>query len=146
MNAYPEKLVIEAGKDTPRICFDAEAKLLEIAGDSYPENAALFYGPVFAWLEHFLQLLRDAPRHGGATLAKTLVRIQVNYLNSSSSKVMLNFFDRLDAAVAEGLPMEVQWLYFRGNETLHECGEEFSDDLQCLPFALVPIDSEDNTR
>lgn len=144
MSAYPEKLVIESGKDTPRISFDAEAKLLEIAGDSYPENAALFYGPVFAWLEHYLQSLREAPRQAGATQAKTLVRIQMNYLNSSSSKVMLNFFDRLDAAAAEGLAIEVQWLYFRGNETLHECGEEFSDDLQCLPFALVPMDSEDN--
>ncbi len=145
MAVFLEALFIEAGKDTPHIFFDADARLLEMSGDSYPENAALFYGPVFSWLDSYLQSMREDLHAGRAVPGcGIIVRLQMNYLNSSSSKVLLNFFDRLEAAVVEGVPIEVQWRYFRGNETLQECGEEFRDDLQALPFALVPIDSEDS--
>ncbi len=42
-----DNLRIEPTKYTPEIIFDAETNLLEIKGETYPENTAEFYAPVF---------------------------------------------------------------------------------------------------
>ena len=146
MKEMIKALNIEAGKDTPYVFFDGEARILEISGDSYPENAAAFYDPIFAWLDNYLELLHaEARENPGLEQAVTKLRVQANYLNSSSSKVLLNLFDRLELAVENGLSVEVQWLYHVENETLYECGKEFQEDLEVLPFDLVALDSEDDS-
>ena len=54
-----DNLIIEATKYTPKILFDAKNHLLEITGETYPENTAEFYAPVFKWLEGYIAELQD---------------------------------------------------------------------------------------
>ena len=125
-----ESLAIEATKSSPHIHFDAENHILEIKGESYPENAAKFYTPIFSWLEAYIEELED----NVAT-----VNLEINYINSSSSKILMNFFDMLEEAVETGKKILVNWHYHEDNDTALECGEEFQEDLNRLQFNLVKI-------
>ncbi len=124
-----DNLIIEATRSSPAIAFDADRRQLSLRGESYPENAAAFYAPVFAWLKAFLADLDLS--------VPVTVNLEVLYLNSSSTKVMLNFLDLLDRAAQDGKRITVNWFYDPDNEAVLECGQDFSEELQALPFNLV---------
>ncbi len=127
-----DNLLIAASKSTPEVRFDAGANLLEIIGESYPENASKFYAPVFDWLGEYL----------GRVPAGTpvVVNLEIIYFNSSSSKALMNIFDLLSQAAADGRQVTVNWRYHTQNESAQECGEEFSEDVEGVVFNLVEID------
>ncbi len=120
-----DNLTIKATKHTPNVSFDAD--ILEFQGESYPENMALFAGPIFAWLEEYLE------HQGEQTFT---VNIALTYFNSSSSKMLLDLFDRLDEEVKnKGKNIIVNWIY--DDDDTEEFGEEFQEDLESLTFNLV---------
>lgn len=127
--AVMDHLVIEASRSSPAIRFDAEMRCLSIRGESYPENAAAFYAPIFAWLKTFLAGLEPG--------AAVQIDLEVLYLNSSSTKIMLNFLDRVEQAAQEGAQITVNWRYDPDNEAILECGQDFSEELHALTFNLV---------
>jgi SiaC family regulatory phosphoprotein len=123
-----DNLRIEPTKYTPEIIFDAETNLLEIKGETYPENTAEFYAPVFKWLEAYLAQLRDEA---------VTVNLEINYFNSSSSKVLMDMFDQFETAANDGKDLTLNWIYNRDNESAMEYGEEFQEDLEVLKLNLV---------
>ena len=74
--------------------------------------------------------------------ATVRVDLEILYLNSSSTKVMLNFLDLLDQAAQEGRTIVVNWRYDPDNEAAQECGQDFSEELQALTFNLVTTDQK----
>lgn len=127
-----DNLIIESTKYTPAIRFDAETHLLEIKGETYPENTAEFYAPVFSWLDTYLSQL------SGEVVT---VNLEINYFNSSSSKVLMDMFDKFEAASREGRQIMLNWIYDRENESALEYGEEFQEDLEVLQLNLVEKES-----
>ncbi|MFH1118108.1 MAG: DUF1987 domain-containing protein [Pseudomonadota bacterium] len=125
-----DNLIVEATKSSPWICFDAEKRILEIKGKSYPENASEFYAPVFLWLRNYF---------ASDKAAATVVDLEIIYLNSSSSKAFLILFEILDEAAADGKMVRVNWHYHKEDETAQELGEEFMEDLESVTFELVEI-------
>jgi len=79
--------------NSPEISFDCEKHILEIKGKSFPENTAKFYGPVFSWIEEYLEFIQNQ---------KVIINIELIYFNSSSSKVLMDLFDMMDAAADKG--------------------------------------------
>lgn len=126
------KLHIAATKSSPEIHFDAEMHILEIRGESYPENVAEFYMPVFTWLEEYLLLLE----HEEAT-----VNIEIRYFNSSSSKILLDLFAMLDDAAGHGKKIRVNWWYRKDNKSALEAGKEFQEDMNALKINILPKDA-----
>ncbi len=123
-----DNLFIEATKYTPKISFDSTTHTLEITGETYPENAAEFYSPVFDWLEEYLGQLKKQT---------VVVNIEIVYFNSSSSKVLMDLFDRLEEAVKDGKNITLNWIYDKEDESALEYGEEFQEDLETLKLNLV---------
>jgi hypothetical protein len=130
-----ENLIIKATKSSPAICLDAQTRILEISGESYPENAANFYTPVFEWIDRFFGQMNNAP---------VTVNITLHYFNSSSSKVLMDIFDRLEKAQTDGTPIVVNWRYHEENDTAVECGEEFKEEIECIAFNMVGFNDEDS--
>jgi hypothetical protein len=125
-----ELLYVEATRSTPVVRFDPEKARLVIVGESYPENAAKFYGPLFEWLEQFLSTKPQQDR-------EVVLDMELAYFNSSTSKILLNLFDRLDMAAAAGWRVTVNWLYRSENDVSKECGEEFLEEVKHMTFQLV---------
>ena len=125
-----ENITIEATKYTPSILLDANNGVIELKGKSYPENTFEFYKPVIAWLEEFFQ---NAPK-------SVVVRFEIIYFNSSSSKLFFDFFDILEENI-DTCDLKVEWIYDAENESAQEAGEEFIEDFEDLNIALIEKES-----
>lgn len=122
-----DDLKVSATKFTPEISFDYNGRLLVIKGESYPENTSEFFNPVFKWLDDYLAEDSQDP---------TTVNIELYYFNSSSSKVLMNFFEVLDNAGERGHKITVNWIYEEEDEDSLEFGEEFAEDMNHIQFNL----------
>lgn len=121
-----QNLFIEKSKSTPEINFDASTGLLEIKGESYPENVAIFYEIVINWIREYL-----------TTAQEMRLVFDIVYFNSSTSKVFFTILDLLEQEVSNGKNISVIWRCDQENEVAIECGEEFKEDLQFLPFDIA---------
>ncbi|MBF0471484.1 MAG: DUF1987 domain-containing protein [Gammaproteobacteria bacterium] len=126
-------LNIAATKSTPQIHFDDKQDLLEIQGESYPENTPNFYAPIFAWLEEYLQQVGERA---------VTMNLEINYFNSSSSKVLTDLFDRLDEACRSGTPIVVNWRYHEENDMALEYGEDFQEEVEEITFNLIEFSDD----
>ena len=119
-------LNIPGTQSTPAIAADAAAGVLAMRGDSYPENSFELFGPVFEWVETYLQDC-DAPLK---------LELELLYLNTSSIKSVMDIFDVLEAAHRKGREVGVTWFYDMRNERVGELAEEFKEDCT-FPFSVV---------
>lgn len=115
----------EASKSTPEIRFSENT--LTISGQSYPENAVSFYAPVFSWLDEYLENLSND---------EAVFKFNLIYMNTSSSKCMMDFIDKLQAAYSQGKNVNIKWYCDPENESLLECAEEFKEDID-FPFEII---------
>jgi hypothetical protein len=123
-----EPISIEGTAKTPSVKFDAEAGVLEIKGRSIPENSIEFYKPLVDWLEEY------------ATNAKenTIVNVQLEYFNTSSSKCILDVFKKLEALNKGKTDVMVNWYYEEDDEDMLEAGEDYESIIR-VPFKMIEI-------
>ncbi|PJZ53214.1 DUF1987 domain-containing protein [Leptospira adleri] len=119
-----ESLHIQQTKTSPEVILDTEKGVVEIIGESYPENAIAFYKPVFDWLNSTM-----------GNKSAIQVKFQLDYFNTSSSKVIMDILDSLQKYHDQSGKVKVLWLYKEDDDDMQETGEEFSSDLS-LPFEL----------
>lgn len=113
-------------KDTLEIHFDAETGILLLKGESYPEDPVVFFAPLYDWIEQYIQ-----------EISKELtVNIDVNYINTSSSKCLIDFFRLLEEYSQTGGQVKINWYYEEDDEDMQETGEEFFEDLE-LTYKLI---------
>ena len=117
---------IEKTQLTPSILLDKEKGLVEIKGDSLPENTSEFYKPLMSELKDYFNSPQD----------KTVVNLEITYFNSSSSKLFFDFFDLLEDA-NDKYDIEINWIYDEDNESMEEAGEDFEEDFESLTFNMV---------
>ena len=117
---------IQESEFTPYVYFDPNSGLVKLKGNSLPENTFEFYSELMDSLKKYFQNPKD----------KTLVMMEINYFNSSSSKLFFDLFDMLEE-FNEKSSIEVQWIYDSENESMEEAGEDFKDDFDELDFQLI---------
>lgn len=122
-----EKLSIEGTSKTPTIISDADQGFLEISGRSNPENSVEFYRPVMNWVDAYVQ----------SPSPKTTVNIKLEHFNTSSSKMILDIFKRLESILEAKHEIVVNWYYEDDDEELLEAGETY-ESMSELPFLMVP--------
>ena len=116
-------LNIDETEYTPSIVFDRENVIIEIKGNSLPENTFEFYKCLIdATKEYFLN-----PKE------KTVVKMEIIYFNSSSSKLFFDFFDLFEENNDKS-DIIIEWWYDEENESMEEAGEEFQEDFPNLNF------------
>lgn len=120
------KIDIEQTKFTPSILLDASRGLIELKGDSLPENTTEFYAELLEELDAYLKEPQEF----------TTVNLELTYFNSSSSKLLFDFFDILDE-VENSDKIVINWVYDKENENMQEAGEDFQDDFKDLNFNLI---------
>ncbi len=121
-------LNIEATKSSPCVVFCEQDKALTISGESYPENSFAFFEPIFEWFHNELPKYRQF-----------ILKVNISYMNSSSTKCMLDILDLISSASEKGCDARVVWYYEKGNERALDLAEEFKEDLQ-IPFEIIGIE------
>ncbi len=123
-----EPLVLEPSNLTPSINFNAAEGKLELKGRSIPENSIEFYQPVYDWLDAYV----------ASPQSKTIVHVQFDYFNTSSSKCILDILKKIDKIDDNGNDVLIKWYYDENDEDMMEAGEDYSDLLEA-PFELISM-------
>lgn len=126
VNKRMDRLELESTKSSPNIRFDPETGLLEIGGESYPENSHEFFTPLIEWIDRYLQ----DPN------GKTVLRVTLTYMNTSSTKYIMDILDRLEEANESGKEVSVEWYCEPDNERALDTVEELREDFS-MPFAVL---------
>lgn len=120
-----ENLFIAATPSSPEVSFDFERHVLSLKGESYPENAAVFYGEAIARLRRYLAACEDTT---------ITVNVALTYFNSSSTKMLFSMFDALDEAAERGNHVRLHWFHDEDDDTILEFGQELHDDFPAIDF------------
>ena len=121
-----ENLVISPSKSTLGINFDVDSGILDMNGSSYPENAMEFFQPLYDWLKAYL----DTKPH------EIVLNLKINYLNTSSTKCVLDLMEILDNYYTDNSNIKIHWFYEEDDEDILELGQDIGDDLK-LPIKLI---------
>ncbi len=121
-----EKVVIKPTDNTLGVNLNGETGVLEMEGISYPENASRFFQPINRWLEAYI-----------SEVGKPItLNLRFNYLNSTSTKHILDILETLEEFHEGGGKVMVNWYYESSDYNIQEMGEDFAEDLS-LPFELI---------
>jgi hypothetical protein len=112
-----EKHVIqEELKNCPGIVYYPSPNRLDIIGRSIPENPELIFRRLDEWITtHF-------ENNDGLD-----VNIQLEYINSGSSKYLYEILKRLTGYGRSGKKVQLKWLYEEDDEAMLELGEHYRD-------------------
>ncbi|MEO5363879.1 MAG: DUF1987 domain-containing protein [Magnetococcus sp. DMHC-8] len=113
---------------TPGVAFDFANNRFSLAGESYPEDVAMFYGALLNRLAEHLAGLRGA---------ELQFDFRFIYFNSSTAKVVMRLFELLEQASQAGNTVVVNWHHEEDDDNMREMGEEFAEDLQSARFNLI---------
>jgi len=123
-------LTIAATAATPEINFLFDRHWLSLRGESYPENAQAFYGPILEAVQHYLAQLTATP---------ITVEVQLAYFNSSSTKILLELFDSFNQASLNGNQVTLNWHYDPDDDTILEFGQEIAEDCPALDLNTLAL-------
>jgi len=112
---YMENYYVVESEDNPGIYCDAEKGIIEINGKSLPENVDTFYNPLIDWVKDYIQNPRS----------KTTIEFGFIYLNSSSSKKILEILMLLKSLLLEN-KLKIIWNYMMDDEDMLEEGKDFA--------------------
>lgn len=119
---------IDATRATPEIDFNFEKNELNITGESYPENASIFYREAIEWLTKYLTNIDE----------KIIVNIKLTYLNTSSSKILTDILEMIQTHYDTNGDIALNWYYEEDDEDSLDNGEIFLED-HTFPYNLVPF-------
>lgn len=122
-------LYIDETPRSPRVELDPAVGHLSFSGESYPEDASAFYGPILQNVAQYLSSTTDAP---------LTVDVRFIYFNSSSAKAIMNLFQMLEVNAENGRRVTVNWFYDPEDDLMAEMGEDFAEDFQHASFFLKP--------
>jgi hypothetical protein len=121
-----KELIIKKTTNTPGIDFNPESGLMKIEGRSIPENPGDFFDPLIEWLEEYFQNPIEVTRFD----------MNLEYVNSGSSKYLLGIFRILKKKHDEGRQCLINWYYEEDDEAIFSLGEHYRNTVK-IPFNLI---------
>ena len=122
------ELIIDKTVKTPYINFNSQSGILKIEGRSIPENPEEFYTKLFDWSNEYF----TNPQN------ETLINVQLEYINSGSSKFILEFFQLIQKYKSQGINCKINWHYEEDDEAVLELGKHYQSIIN-VPFKLIEI-------
>jgi len=123
-----ELLNIDGTPKTPTVILNPNTGVIEIKGRSIPENSIEFYRSVVEWLDEYVK--NPQPN--------TVVNVQLEYFNTSSSKCILDVFKKLEVLRKNQKDVIINWYYEEDDEDMLEAGEDYESIIK-VPFKMIQI-------
>ncbi len=110
------QIIQEQTKNCPGIKYEKEADTLFINGRSIPENPESVFKPLRDWVVDYFR--------SSESLRMSIV---LEYINSGSSKHLIEILKVLKQYQDDGKEMMLTWFYEEDDEAIMELGEHFRD-------------------
>ena len=121
-----KELVIEKTSSTPSVIFNPETGKLKIEGRSIPENPGEFFETLINWLKFYFE----------TPASYTQMDLNLEYVNSGSSKYLLGIFRLIKKKHDEGNKSIINWYYEEDDEAILSLGEHYRSSVK-MPFNLI---------
>jgi len=105
---------IEETERTPYIFF-GDGKM-KIEGKSIPENPYTFYKKIITWIEDNFESMPSPVN----------CEIKLDYFNTSSSKLLLEIFKKMEKLGAVDKPTEINWYFDPEDEDMEQAGHDYA--------------------
>ncbi|MCB2194996.1 MAG: DUF1987 domain-containing protein [Bacteroidetes bacterium] len=99
----------------PEVIFDASKGVCEISGESYMEETYKFYLPLINWLKEYTKEVNKPVE----------LNIKLIYLNTSSTKCVLDMLEILKDYEDAGGKVKVNWYYDKSDPDMVDEVEDF---------------------
>ena len=120
-------LIIQEGKNTPKVIGNENIGELTIEGNSYPENVIQFYSPIMSWVEE-MSKSNDFIK----------VECQFYYIASSSVIAFLKLLQKIESLFYEKKIIFI-WKYEEGDDDIRKIGQDYSTILE-TPINIVEVE------
>ncbi len=121
-----EDIFLKKTFNSPEVEFIAASGDLNIEGRSIPEDPGEFFERLINWMnDYFLTPAEE-----------TVMNIKLEYINSGSSKYMLELLRILKLNYEAGKKVLVKWYYEEGDESIEELGQHYEQTMQ-IPFEII---------
>lgn len=107
-------IIQERSLNYPGVIYDIDSGALEITGRSIPENPESLFTRIMSWIDSHLRQ-NDA----------LIILIFLEYVNSGSSKYLLDVFKQVARYIDSGKNVDVKWQYEEDDESMFELGEHY---------------------
>ena len=121
-----EDLFLKKTFNSPEVEFLAGKGELSIEGRSIPEDPGEFFEGMIDWINTYF--LSPAER--------TVMSIKLEYINSGSSKYMLEVLRILKINHDAGKDVLIKWYFEEGDESIQELGQHYENTIQ-IPFEHI---------
>jgi hypothetical protein len=111
-----KKFYLEPTDDLPGVAIDPELGTIDFWGQSLPEDSIQFFRPIIEAVKEYMQNPRP----------KTVLNLKLIYLNTSSSKKMIEISSILEAGFQDGLDIEINWICSADDEDMMDEGKEYA--------------------
>ena len=123
------KLELPLTESTPYVLIDESVGYIRFKGECYAENTIEFFKKTTDWLTKYLN----------TDFASLTFDCELEYFNSSSSKLLYNMLKAMDEKASRGKDIVVNWYAENGNDIIIEYGEDFKDELKHINFSIVIV-------
>ena len=113
-----ERLEFQPTSKTPYVLLDPDGKI-QFRGRSIPEDVSVFYDQVVEWIRHY----------ASSPSAYTEMDVEMEYLNSGTSKYMLKILKVIKEIEDGGNDLRINWIYEEGDDDILERGEYYASIL-----------------
>ncbi|MFC2090242.1 DUF1987 domain-containing protein [Bacteroidota bacterium] len=121
-----DDLFLSKTNNSPEVQFNSATGELNIEGRSIPEDPGEFFDKLIDWLSEYFKNAKE----------ETLMTIKLEYINSGSSKYMLEVLRILKINHDEGKKVMVKWYFEEGDESIEELGQHYEQTIQ-IPFEII---------
>lgn len=125
-------LQIEPKFNTPSIDFNAGSGYLLMKGRSIPEDPESFFDPILTWLDEYFK----------ETEQESVLEFRLEYVNSGSSKYILELLRRLYKLVQDGQKVKIIWCFETDDESIEDLGEHYKHTID-LPIEIREVEEID---
>ncbi len=133
-----EKLIISPTVFTPRVILDHEEHLIEIEGESRPQDVREFYYPILEWMNDFSEKLLNSDDNSKPVIAS----FNFNYFNSASAKCILDICKILAKLRSDNIDASARWHYVKGDDDMLEAGMEMAQIVK-MPFEFIESENDE---
>jgi len=125
----------EACDFSPRADFNPMTGIFELSGISRPENVSTLYADLNSWLREFE---RECLSTGTWKTGFVTFNFRLTYLNSASSKYVLQMLELARTWARYGIKLNINWYYDASDDEMQEDGQDIADALE-YEFTFLPL-------
>jgi len=121
-------LIIKKSFNSPDVHFDPESGEIKLEGRSIPENPDNLYMKMIRWVHEYFENPKE--------LTRAIIKLE--YVNSGSSKFLLEILRIMKKYHDQGHKCVVDWYYEEEDERIMELGSHYESTIE-LPFNMHVI-------